>query len=188
MKKKMDIKDNKKESIIVYIMKCKNKNTLINNSTTKINKNHNKNDDDTKVVAKCSNKAVTRIKDWSDYNAGMVDRGHFRKLAELAVSEMRKEMSSRAWKQHKTAGRPKTYPDALILIIAVYREIFGMTLREAAGFAKDVFEEFNIEEMDLIRMEILECLFSKIDMDMDNEKLDSISTLDRKSTRLNSSH
>jgi len=108
-----------------------NTNITQTNNTTKINKN--------------DNKAVTRIKNWSNYNAGMIDRGHFRKLAELAVSEIKKEMNSRAWKQHKTVGRPKTYPDALVLIIAVFREIFGMTFRESEGFAKDVFKEFGID-------------------------------------------
>ena len=108
-----------------------NTNITQTNNTTKINKN--------------DNKAVTRIKNWSNYNAGMIDRGHFRKLAELAVSEIKKEMNSRAWKQHKTVGRPKTYPDALVLIIAVFREIFGMTFLESEGFAKDVFKEFGID-------------------------------------------
>ena len=38
-------------------------------------------------------------------------------------------------------------------------------------------DEFNVGEMALIRMEILEELFEKIDITMDTEKLDSISTL-----------
>lgn len=117
-----------------------NTNITQTNNTTKTNKNHD-------------NKAITRIKNWSNYNAGMVDRGHFCKLAKLAVSEIKKEMSSRAWKQHKTAGRPKTYPDALILIIAVFREIFGMSFRETEGFAKDVFKEFGINVPDYSTIE-----------------------------------
>ena len=141
-------------------MKNKNKNTLINNNTTKSAKNVK------------NNKALTRIKDWSSYNAGMIDRGHFRKLAELAVSEIKKEISSRAWKQHKAAGRPKTYPDALILVIAVFREIFGMTFREAEGFAKDVFEEFGISVPDYTTIErrIGEL---KIDLHLDKRRLKS---------------
>ena len=38
-------------------------------------------------------------------------------------------------------------------------------------------EEFNIEDIALIRMDILEGLFDKIDINIDKEKLDSISTL-----------
>lgn len=122
-------------------MKNTNKHILNTNNTTKTTKN-----------AK-NNKAVTRIKDWSNYNAGMMDRGHFRDLARIAVSEIRKELNSRAWKQHKTVGRPKTYPDALILIIAVFREIFGMTFRESEGFAEDVFKEFGIDVPDYTTIE-----------------------------------
>lgn len=107
----------------------------MNNNNTKTIKN-NKNDD---------NKAITRIKDWSGYNAGMVDRGSFRKLAKLAVKAIKKEVHSKAWNHHESAGRPKNYPDSLILIIAVFREIFGMTFRQSEGFAKDVFEEFGID-------------------------------------------
>lgn len=116
----------------------KNKNTLIHKYTTKTNKNSKNNKNQ-------SNKATTRIKDWFSYNAGMIDRGHFRKLAKSAVSEIKKETNSRTWKQHEAAGRPKKYPDALILIIAVFREIYGMTFRESEGFAKDVFEEFGVD-------------------------------------------
>ena len=71
----------------------------------------------------------------------MIDRGHFRKLAELAVSEIKKEMNSRAWKQHKTVGRPKTYPDALVLIIAVFREILGDGAYNTKALKKYVEEE-----------------------------------------------
>jgi len=62
------------------------------------------------------------------------------------------------------------------LIKYSYRESISEILNKIFQYDITV-EEFNIEEMDLIRMEILEGLFSKIDMDMDNEKLDSISTL-----------
>lgn len=139
-----------------------NINTSNKNNTTKINKNDNNKNN--------NHKAVTRIKNWSNYNAGMVDRGHFHKLAKLAVSEIKKEINSRAFQQHKTAGRPKKYPDALILIIAVFREIFGMSFREAEGFAKDVFEEFGIDVPDYTttqrRMGKL-----KIDLRLDKRRL-----------------
>ena len=62
------------------------------------------------------------------------------------------------------------------LIKYSYRESISEIINKI--FQYDITEEeFNIEEMDLIRMEILEGLFSKIDIDMENEKLDSISTL-----------
>lgn len=141
-----------------------NINTSNKNDITKLNKNGNKNS------ANSKNKAVTRIKNWSGYNAGMVDRGNFRKLAKLAVRAIRKEMCSRAWNHHKSAGRPKKYPDALILIIAVYREIFGLTFREAEGFAIEVFHEFNIDIPDYSTVERrLSAL--KIDLHIDKRRL-----------------
>ena len=118
-------------------------NTSNINNTTKINKNNNKNSNN-----KYFTKAVTRIKNWSGYNAGMVDRGSFRELAKLAIKAIKKEMQSKTWFHHLSAGRPRKYPDALILIIAVYREIFGLTFREAEGFANEVFNEFGIEVPD----------------------------------------
>ena len=108
----------------------------MNNNTTKINNNTNNN---------CNkNKAVTRIKNWSNYNEGMISRGKFKKLAEIATQQIKRELASKSFRVHKTVGRPRKYPDTLILIIAVFREIFGMTFRESEGFAKDVFEEFGI--------------------------------------------
>ena len=64
------------------------------------------------------------------------------------------------------------------LIKYSYRESISEILNKIFQYDIGV-EEFNLEEMDLTRMEILEELFSKIDIDMDNEKLDSISTLIR---------
>lgn len=134
-----------------------NINTSNKNNTTKLNKNNNK-------------KAITRIKNWSGYNAGMVDRGKFKKLAKIAIRAIRKEVYSKAWRHHDSAGRPKKYPDALILIIAVYREIFGLTFREAEGFAVEVFREFNIEIPDYSTIERrLSTL--KIDLHIDKRRL-----------------
>ena len=117
----------------------------MNNNSTKTNKNY-KNDNN-------KEKAITRIKNWSDYNEGMISRGKFKELARFAVRQIKQELNSKAFRLHKTVGRPKEYPDALILIIAVYREIFGMTFRETAGFSEDVFKEFGIKVPDYTTIE-----------------------------------
>ena len=129
----------------------------MNNNNTKINKTNKNNKE----------KAVTRIKNWSNYNEGMVKRGEFKELAKIAVKQIRRELDSKAFKQHKTAGRPKQYPDALILIIAVYREIFGMTLRASAGFSEDVFKEFGIKVPDYTT---IERRLSKLEIDLHLDK------------------
>ena len=127
-------------------MKHQNKNTLINNNTTKTTKN-------------VKEKAQTRIKNWSIYNEGLCDRGSFLKLAELAVKEAEKEIC-----RHKprTVGRPKKYPDAIILAIACFREIFNLTYRKSEDFAKDAFSTFNIEIPDY---STLERRFGDLDID-----------------------
>ena len=63
-----------------------------------------------------------------------------------------------------------------LLITYSYRESISEILNKI--FQYDIsMEEYNIEEMDLIRMEMLEELFGEIDINMDNEKLDSYATL-----------
>ena len=63
-----------------------------------------------------------------------------------------------------------------LLITYGYRESISEILNKI--FQYDISaEEYNIEEMDLIRMEMLEELFGKIDINMNNEKLDSYATL-----------
>jgi hypothetical protein len=62
------------------------------------------------------------------------------------------------------------------LIYHSYRQSISEILNKIIQYNSNE-EEFNIEEMSLIRMDILEGLFDKIDIDMDTEKLDSISTL-----------
>ena len=62
------------------------------------------------------------------------------------------------------------------LIYHSYRQSISEILNKIIQYDSNE-EEFNIEDMALIRMDILEGLFDKIDANMDNEKLDSISTL-----------
>ena len=62
------------------------------------------------------------------------------------------------------------------LIYHSYRQSISEILNKIVQYDPNE-DEYNIEDMALIRMDILEGLFDKIDIDMDNEKLDSISTL-----------
>ena len=62
------------------------------------------------------------------------------------------------------------------LIYHSYRQSISEILNKIVQYDSNE-EGYNIEDMALIRMDILEGLFDKIDADMDNEKLDSISTL-----------
>ena len=62
------------------------------------------------------------------------------------------------------------------LINYSYRESIAEILNKIFQYDISV-EEFNIEEIDLFRMEMLEELFCTLDINMNNEKLDSIATL-----------
>ena len=62
------------------------------------------------------------------------------------------------------------------LINYSYRESIAEILNKIFQYDINV-EEFNIEEIDLFRMEMLEELFCTLDINMNNEKLDSIATL-----------
>ena len=62
------------------------------------------------------------------------------------------------------------------LIYHCYRQSISEILNKIVQYDSNE-EKYNIEDMALIRMDILEGLFDKIDANMDNEKLDSISTL-----------
>lgn len=110
-------------------MKNQNKHILNTNNTTKSIKE----------------KPHTRIKNWSNYNDGLCDRGSFLELAKLAVIEAKKELAQR--KPH-TVGCPKKYPDAIILAIACFREIFDLSYRASEDFSRDVFQAFGIQVPD----------------------------------------
>ena len=62
------------------------------------------------------------------------------------------------------------------LIYHSYRQSISEILNKIVQYDSNE-DKYNIEDMALIRMDILEGLFDKIDINMDNEKLDSISTL-----------
>lgn len=58
----------------------------MNNNNTKFNKTHSK------INNKTNNKAVTRIKNCSNYNDDVINRGEFKELAKLAVHQIKKRI------------------------------------------------------------------------------------------------
>lgn len=101
--------------------------------------NKNKNTIHTNDNTKSFKKNPTRIKKWTSYNQALIARGEIITLAKQAIKSMQTE------KKQKKVGHPEEYSDAIILVMATYREIFNLTLRQAAGFAKDIFTQFNIK-------------------------------------------
>lgn len=105
-----------------------NKNTIHTNNNTNI-----------KNVIKNVKKKQTRIKKWTMYNQALVERGRIIEITQQAIRRIKTE------KKLHTVGHPKEYADAIILAMTTYREMFNLTLREAAGFAEDVFSRFDIK-------------------------------------------
>lgn len=92
-------------------MENKNKYTLINNDNIKSTKSHK-----------------NRIKNWSAYNNGLVNRGNFTFLIEKSLLEPPKQTGK--------AGHPFVYPDALILVLAELREFTQLPFRQLIGLVK----------------------------------------------------
>lgn len=107
----------------------------------KTNKNtiHTNNNTNIRNVIRNVEKDKTRIKKWTSYNQPLVARGEVMEIAKAAIRQMRLEQKRR------TVGHPKEYSDAIILVMATYREMFNLTLRAAAGFTKDIFSYFNVK-------------------------------------------
>lgn len=94
-------------------MENKNKNTLINNNTTKSTKSHK-----------------NRIKNWTAYNTGLVNRGNFTFLIEKSLLVPPQQTGK--------AGHPLVYSDALILVLAELREFTQLPFRQLIGLARSL--------------------------------------------------
>lgn len=107
----------------------------------KTNKNtiHTNNNTNIKNLIKNAKKNKTRIKKWTPYNQSLVARGEVFEVAKQAIKRMALE------KKNHSVGHPKEYSDEIILVMAMYREMFNLTLRAAAGFTKDIFTQFGIK-------------------------------------------
>lgn len=75
-----------------------------------------------------------RIRNWSDYNKALIQRGSLTIWVE--------ESSLKKWLSVSctgSAGRPPTYSDEAILMMLVLRERFGLSLRSLQGFVISLF-------------------------------------------------
>jgi len=68
-----------------------------------------------------------RIKNWTNYNQGLVARGDFTILISQAIVT--------PIEQTGKPGHPKEYSDALILVLAAIREFTGLPFRQLIGHA-----------------------------------------------------
>lgn len=105
-----------------------NKNTIHTNDNTNI-----------RITIKNAKKNRTRIREWTAYNQALMARGEVIEIARQAIKRMQSE------KRYRKVGHPKEYSDEIILVMAIYREMFHLTLRTAAGFTKDILSYFGVK-------------------------------------------
>lgn len=84
-------------------------------------------------------KKIYRIKNWSQYNKALIQRG--------SISIWIEEDALKNWVSYSCtgkAGRPEIYSKDAILMLLVLRERFGLALRALQGFASSVFAQMGL--------------------------------------------
>jgi hypothetical protein len=82
----------------------------------------------------CEPKGVYRVRNWSEYNAGLIARGS----VTIWINESAWTMMSEA--EPVIRGRPHAYSDALIQALLTLKQVYHLTLRAAQGFAQSLRE------------------------------------------------
>jgi Transposase DDE domain len=79
-------------------------------------------------------KGVYRVRNWSEYNAGLVARGNVAMWIDDSVSTDASEPGIRK------RGRPCVYADAVIQMLLGLKQVFRLPLRALQGFAQSLCE------------------------------------------------
>ena len=73
-------------------------------------------------------KGVYRVKNWPEYNAGLIQRG------DVSIW-MDEEMFSAAPESSSQRGRPQAYCDGVIQVLLALKSVYRLPLRALQGFA-----------------------------------------------------
>ena len=79
-------------------------------------------------------KGVYRVKNWSEYNAGLIARGSLTMWIDESAFTSGSE--ARAVKR----GRPQVYSDAMIRAVLTLEHVYHLTLRASQGFVQSLRE------------------------------------------------
>lgn len=79
------------------------------------------------------NKLTYRIRNWSEYNRALIQRGSLTIWFEEASAKWLEKKSSKR-------GRPKTYSDDAILCALILRAVYHLPLRQLRGFLLWIFQ------------------------------------------------
>lgn len=80
------------------------------------------------------------IKNWSEYNNALINRGNLDFLIEEAIANDAFLIPNKTG----CVGRPKRYSDDLILLILAIREFFKLPLRQTVGYAAWLFGKLHL--------------------------------------------
>jgi len=79
-------------------------------------------------------KGVYRVRNWSEYNAGLISRGSLT----MWIDESAFTSGSEA--RPLKRGRPQIYSDAMIQAVLTLKHVYHLTLRAAQGFVQSLRE------------------------------------------------
>jgi len=79
-------------------------------------------------------KGIYRIRNWSEYNAGLIARGSLTMW--IDESAFMSGSETRSVKR----GRPQVYSDATIQAVLTLKHVYHLTLRAAQGFVQSLRE------------------------------------------------
>jgi len=82
----------------------------------------------------CEPQGVYRVRNWSEYNAGLIARGS----VTMWTNESALTMANEA--EPVMRGRPHVYSDALIQALLTLKQVYHLTLRATQGFAQSLRE------------------------------------------------
>jgi hypothetical protein len=126
-------------------MKTNNNNTTPNNNNTKSANNAKK---------------FKRVKNWSEYNNSLVNRGNISIYVSEAIAS---NVFAKPQPSHK-AGHPIEYRDDLILFMLTIRELLHLPLRQAVGFVTGLLQGMGLS-WQLPDYSTLSRRMSKLDID-----------------------
>ena len=92
------------------------------------------------VLSVSKKRSKYRVRNWSEYNAGLKRRGSLTIWLSEEVIE--------AWLNKEKTGKrgaSNTYNDLAIETVAMIKSIYGLAGRQAVGFVESIFELMNIE-------------------------------------------
>jgi hypothetical protein len=79
-------------------------------------------------------KGVYRVRNWSEYSAGLIARGS------LTMWIHESAFTAGGEAKAVTRGRPQVYSDALIQAVLTLKHVYHITLRAAQGFVQSLRE------------------------------------------------